>query len=58
MIGLPSRGSKNGRSGMVSPVHPVRAMRIASSSSDSGMRGRVDSWLIEPAVTELPRLTR
>lgn len=58
MIGLPLRGSAKGRSGMVRPVHPVREMRTASSSSVSGARASVEDQLIEPASTELPRLTR
>ena len=33
------RGSVNGRSGIVSPVHPVTAMSIASSRSVNGVRG-------------------
>jgi len=43
MIGVPSRGSANGRSGMVSPVQPVMAISTASSSSESGVRGW-DDW--------------
>ena len=36
MIGSPVSGSAKGRSGMVRPVAPVAAIRIASSSGDSG----------------------
>ncbi|MFJ8933125.1 hypothetical protein ACIRLA_41835 [Streptomyces sp. NPDC102364] len=36
MMGLPSRGSSKGRSGIVRPVEPVTAMSSASSSSLSG----------------------
>src|SRR6266536_49042 len=58
MIGLWSRGSANGRSGMVRPVHPVSEMSTASSSSVRGARGSDDVQLSDPASIELPRLTR
>jgi hypothetical protein len=58
MIGLPSRGSARGRSGIVRPVHPVSEMRIASSRSVRGVRGASEVQLIEPASIELPRLIR
>ena len=58
MIGLLSRGSVNGRSGIVSPVHPVSEMSTASSSSVSGVRGSGDFQLIDPASTDVPRLIR
>ena len=46
MIGLPSRGSANGRSGMVRPVQPVTAISTASSRSVSGVRGSFDVQLM------------
>ena len=58
MIGLPSRGSASGRSGMVRPVHPVSEISTASSRSVSGVRGSLDVQLSDPASTELPLLTR
>ena len=39
-------GRSNGRSGMVSPVQPVSAIRTASSSSVSGSRGSLEVQLM------------
>ncbi len=51
MIGSPVSASCQGRSGMVRPEAPVAAIRIASSSFESGAGSFGEVQDMEPAAT-------